>query len=332
MKHDADQIRAVLDNLCQMDWVRRSERRWWPRFLCHYTDIQNAARILSSGYLYSRQRLEDTHRLPVSSGSNEILAGTQSWIKDCVRLYFRPKTPTQYHVEGVKSAKTLQHSKYSDAHCPVPVFFLFDSAQILSREDCRFSERGLASRNYQILSTAQDLANLDWRKIYHTGPIDYSRPEESDITSRRNAEVIIPSHLDMKSLKWIYCRSEAEKDTLLHLIADAQRPQYKRRILATARNELFYKQHTYLESVRMASEAAYLSFSPETKSSGPFRLQIIIRSDDDTRQHTEDAYTFQKGEFRWKIRTGFDDYEFELRLDGNLVYRNRHIEVDDIPF
>ena len=182
------------------------------------------------------------------------------------------------------------------------------------------------------MSTAQDLAELDWHKIYHTGPIDYSRPEESDITSRRNAEVIIPSHLDMNSLKWIYCRSEAEKDTLLHLLTDAQRSQYKRRILATARNELFYKQHTYLESVRLDSEVAYLSFSPETQSPGPFHLQIIIRSGDDTRQHTEDAFTFQTGEFRWNIRTGFDDYEFELRLDGNLVYRNRHIEFDDIPF
>jgi len=82
----------------------------------------------------------------------------------------------------------------------------------------------------------------------------------------------------------------------------------------------------------MDSEAAYLSFSPDTQSLGPFRLQAIIRSDDDTRQYTEDAFTFQKGEFRWKIRTGFDDYEFELRLDEHVLYQNRHIEVDDIPF
>ena len=47
----------------------------------------------------------------------------------------------------------------------------------------------------KIMSTGQDLANLDWRKIYHTGPIDFRRPEESDIISRRMAEVIIPGHL-----------------------------------------------------------------------------------------------------------------------------------------
>ena len=261
-----------------------------------------------------------------------MLAGTHSDIKNYVRLYFRPKTPTQYYAEGVKSSRTLSISRFPDAHCPVPVFFLFDSAEVLSREDCWFSDRGLASRNYEIMSTGQDLANLDWRKIYHTGPIDFRRPEESDIISRRMAEVIIPGHLDMKSLKWIYCRSEAEKDTLLHLLTDALQPQYEGRILATARSELFYRQHTYLESVRMDSEAAYLSFSPDTQSQGPFQLQVTIRSNNDIRQYSEDAFSFQRGEFRWIINTGFDDYVFELRLDEHMVYRNRHIEVDNIPF
>ena len=195
-----------------------------------------------------------------------------------------------------------------------------------------FSDRGLASRNHVIMSTAQELANLDWRKIYHTGPIDFSRPEESDIIPRRMAEVIIPGHLDMKSLKWIYCRSEAEKDTLLHLLTDALQPLYERKIVATTRSDLYFRQHTFLESVRMDGEAVYLSFSPDTQSPGPFRLQVRIRAGDDIRQYTQEAYVFQRGDFRWKIRTGFDDYEFELLLDGNLVYRNRHIEVDDIPF
>lgn len=332
MKHDADRIRAVLDNLANADWVKRSERRWWPRLLFHYTDIHNAVRILSSGFLSSRQYLEDEGLLAVSSGSNEVLAATHPDIKNYVRLYFRPKTPTQYYAEGVKSSHTLSNSRFPDAHCPIPIFFLFDSAEILSRDDCKFSDRGLASSNYQILSTAQDLADLDWRKIYHTGSIDFSRPEESDIIARRMAEVIIPGHMDLTSLKWIYCRSEAEKDTLLHLLPDTLRPLYERRIFATTRSDLYFRQHTFLESARLDGEAAYLSFSPDTQSSGPFRLQIRIRANDEIRQHTEDGFVFQRGEFRWKIRTGFDDYEFELLLDGNLVFRNRYFEVDDIPF
>ena len=332
MKRDADQIRTVLDNLSRMDWIKRTERRWWPRFLFHYTDIQNAARILSLGHLHSRQYLVDEQLLAVSSGSEEVLAGTHSDVKNSVRLYFRPKTPTQYYAEGVKSSHTLSNSRFPDAHCPVPVFFLFDAAEVLSREDSWFSDRGLASRNYQIMSTAQDLANLDWRKIYHTGSIDIRRPEESDIISRRMAEVIIPDRLDLESLKWIYCRSEAEKDTLLHLLTDALRPLYETKIVATTRSDLYFRQHTYLESVRMESKAAYLSFSPDTQSPGPFRFQVIIRSNNDTRRNAKEDVFLQKGKFRGKINTGFNEYELEIRLDRHMVYRNRYIEVDDIPF
>ncbi len=331
MKSDADQIRAFLYNLSQMDWIRRSERRWWPRLLFHYTDIQNAARILSSGYLFSRQHLEEERTLAVSSGSDEVPAGTHQDIKKFVRLYFRPKTPTQYHAEGVKSSHSLSTSDFSDAHCPVPVFFLFDSAEILSRNGCMFSDRGLASRNYQIMSTASELENLEWSKIYHNGRFDRRRPEEADIVARRMAEAIVPDRLDLESLKWIYCRSEAEKDTLLHMLTDALRSQYEKRIVSTTRSDLYFRQHTYLEAVRMDSEAAHLSFSPDTQSRGPFHLQVTIRSGNDMRHHTEDRFSFQRDEFRWRINTGFDDYELELRLDKYLIYRNRYIEYD-IPF
>ncbi len=332
MKHDADQIRTVLDNLSQLDWVRRSERRWWPRLLFHYTDIQNAVHILSSGYLYSRQHLEDERLLAVTSGSDEVLAGTRSEIKNYVRLYFRPKTPTQFHAEGIKSARNLSRSSYPDAHCPFPVFFLFDSAEILCREDSLFSDRGLASWIHQIMSTAQELENLDWPKIYHTGPFDSRKPEEANIVSLRMAEVIIPHRLGLESLKWIYCRSEAEKDTLLYLLTEDDRHQYERKIVATTRSGLFYREHTFLESVRLDRDAAYLSFSPDTQSPGPFNLQAIIRSGQSIRQNENSEFLLQKGKYRWKIDVGFDDYEIEIRLDGHMSYRNRHIEIEDIPF
>lgn len=331
MKSDADQIRAVLDDLSQLGWIARTERRKWPRFLFHYTDVQNAAHILSSGFLYSRQHLEDSIGMPVSSGSDEVLAGTQPWIKNYVRLYFRPKTPTQYYAEGVKSSLTLSSSSFPDAHCPVPVFFLFDSAEILSRGDCLFSDKGLGSRNHKIMSTAQNLANLEWQKIYHTGPFDSSSPEEEDITSRRMAEVIIPNRLNLTSLKWIYCRSEAERDTLLYLLSEDEKRRYARRIVTTTRSGLFFRQHTYLKAVRKNSDAAYLSYSPDTQSRGPFQLRAIVRSGDDIRQRTRNDFVLQKGKFRRKINVRLDDYELEIRLDDHMIYRNRHIQVDDIP-
>ena len=182
------------------------------------------------------------------------------------------------------------------------------------------------------MSTAEELASLEWQKIYHTGPFDPRKSEEADIASRRMAEVIVPDRLDLDSLKWIYCRSEAEKDTLLYLMTKAERHQYERRIVSTTRSGLFFRQHTFLESVRMGGDAAYLSFSPDTQSPGPFRLQVIIRSNNGIHQNAKEDFFLQKGKFRGKINTGFNEYELEIRLDRHMVYRNRYIEVDDIPF
>ena len=75
-KPDADQIRNVLNALTEDKWIKRTERRWWPRFVFHYTDIRNAVQILREGYLYSRKYPEDEGKLVVSSGSPSVLAGT----------------------------------------------------------------------------------------------------------------------------------------------------------------------------------------------------------------------------------------------------------------
>ncbi|WP_420629291.1 DarT ssDNA thymidine ADP-ribosyltransferase family protein [Candidatus Leptofilum sp.] len=124
MKKDANQIKSFLKNLSEQEWIYRSERRWWPSFVFHYTDILNAAKILNSGAIFSRQEAEKRGVLSVSSGSSAVLAGTNPHVQSCVRFYFRPQTPTQFHVEGIRSDRVLSKSRYPDAHCPVPVFFL----------------------------------------------------------------------------------------------------------------------------------------------------------------------------------------------------------------
>ena len=224
LKADAEQIRQALKALEREPWLRSGERRWWPKFIFHHTDIRNAVGVLRDGCLYSRTRAEQLGKLAVSSGSTSILAGTNPEIKDCVRLYFRPKTPTQFYAEGIQSKDTLAQSRYPSAHCPVLIFFLFDSAQILTCADCRFSDQGLNNAGAAILSTAEELKNLPWQKIYHNTRFDRSRIEESDIARRRQAEIIVPRDLKLDALKYIYCRSVAEKETLLHLLLLWQLP------------------------------------------------------------------------------------------------------------
>ena len=332
LKPDANRIETVLNNLAKQDWVKRTERRWWPQFVFHYTDIRNVVRVLREGYLYSRRYLEDAGKPIVSSGSPAVLSGTNIVIKNCVRLYFRPKTPTQYYAEGIYSQATLSKSKFPEAHCPVPVFFLFDSAAILARCDCWFSDGNLASSQAQILSTAKDLEQLPWDKIYHTGWIDYSQPGSSDIVFRRQAEVIVPRRLDLNALQYIYCRSEAERETLLHLLSPKLRKRYQNKIIASTRSDLFYRRQTFVEKVRLSSEVATFHFSPETKSPGPFHLRVEYKAASTV--HSRDIADFKiERSCVLQIPLPFlsTDYTLCLYLDNHLAYANTYEKID-FPF
>lgn len=57
VKPDADRIRSFLKDLANQDWLKRSERRVWPLFVYHYTDIINAVQILRDGCVYSRKQM-----------------------------------------------------------------------------------------------------------------------------------------------------------------------------------------------------------------------------------------------------------------------------------
>lgn len=327
-KADSDQIRAFLRDLGRQSWLARGERQWWPRFVFHYTDIRNVVRILTVGHLLSRSRAEERRVLEVSSGSPTELAQTEDWIRDSVRFYFRPRTPTQFHAEGIQSEETLSRSRYPLAHCPVPVFLLFDSGEVLARADCKFSDGGLNSPPYKILSTAEELAALEWHKIYHTGRAGW-RPE---ITHRRNAEIVVPKEVDLSTLRFIFCRSAAERETLVHLLSPELRNCYQDRIVATSRSNLFFRRHTFVRAARLSSESATFSFSPETLSPGPFHLRVDLTDEHGVTRSAEEKEFYASQRLQLNFRRPLAGYTIHLTLDGRyLAYGNRFEEID-IPF
>jgi len=332
LKPDADAIRDFLRRQAGEDWLKRSERRVWPQFVFHYTDIANTVEILREGHLYSRQYLEDRDRLPVSAGSPSVLAGTSAEYKDCVRLYFRPRTPTQFYAEGIHSRHSLARSNYPEAHCPVPVFFLFDAATVLARSDCRFSDGGLNNPRARVFSTATDLRNLPWKRIYHTGRYDSSRAEESDIAFRRNAEIIFPRRLDLSALRYIYCRSVAERETLLYLLDSDLRDRYARYVVASTRSDLFYRRRTFIETARLKSDGARFQFSPETRSPGPFQLHVDIIAGAKRYSYSDRNFELHSSHiFVLNYRRYLPNYAIRLCLDDHLAYSNNYQETT-IPF
>ena len=324
-KPDAAQIRDALAGLKHEFWVGADERRWWwPDYVFHYTDLRNAVSILKDGRLLSRMRAETEGKLVVSSGSSSVLAGTGTWVKDCVRLYFRPLTPTQYWAEGIQSSATLARSRYRDAHCPVPVFFLFDSSEILTRADCKFADGGL-NKPSRVFTTARDLRNLPWEKIYHTDAIDPMHFEESDIAHRRNAEVIVPRELDLDALCCIHCRSAAEKETLQHLLPLELRHRYQDRIMATTYRMLFYRRHTYIETVHLSSHSASFYFPSDTSAPGPFQLHV--ECDKPGFRHCDNPKFFAAKPLRLELPGLVSEYMIRLELDGHLAYENSYKDM-----
>ncbi|MBI3959945.1 MAG: DUF4433 domain-containing protein [Chloroflexi bacterium] len=204
----------------------------------------------------------------------------------------------------------------------------------MTRADCQFSDGNMASSGHQLFSTADELAQLPWGKIYHSGSYDRTKHEETDIAFRRCAEAIVPNQVDLNALRYICCRSEAEKETLLHLLPPTVRRQYRGRITATNRFDLFERRHTFVKSVRLYPEKAYFEFWPDSSSPGPFHCVVTVNTGEHTLTADSPALELNAINYRYGVafRPPLDSYEIRLTLDRQITYANRYENVTDIPF
>ena len=249
-------------------------------------------------------------------------------MKSCVRFYFRPRTPTQFYAEGVRSQATLDDSDYPGAHCPVPVFLLFDSSEVLTRADCRFS-KGNPRLGGTLYSSAKELKALPWNLVYHNTRHD---PRRREIPYHKNAEVLIPDMLALDALKYIICRSRAEKDTLLHLLPVAAWEEYHSRTSSTQRISLYFRKHTFVKTVRLSGERCSFEFSSETASPGPFCLHVELLSQAGQLVYHKDEYWTDSRDHQLALKMvrPLGDYDVRLTLDDRLAYAGHYCE--EIPF
>ena len=192
--------------------LKREGRAWWPQFVYHYTDVNNAISILKTGVLYSRAHAQDLDLMVNDNAHPGIIAQTDPEHRDLVRLYFRPRTPAQYANEGIKSPE-----QRGSGHCPVPVFFVFDLVEVIGRDDARFSSGSLASHRHMHSDERDYFVNtIPWRDVYGDGV-----PSTDAVKKARAAEVVIPGSLPIGSeLKGIFCRSPGERMTLIDGLSD----------------------------------------------------------------------------------------------------------------
>ncbi len=324
-KPDADEIEQFIQDLQQEKWLTSSSQAWWPKYIFHYSDITNIVKILKCGKLYSRTILEDSGEFQTDIASKDVIRSTQEDCKKYVRFYFGPRTPTQHSNEGFRPPE----AQALESHCPVPVFLLFDSISMLTRHDCKYSNGNIATNYWRLGETAEFLRSLPFKSIYHRRSLyGTSDQEKKEIIFHRNAEVLVENELDLSALKFIVCRSTAEKDTLLNLLPSDIRNRYLKTIIYATKRDLFERKWTFVERVSTKAESISFHFFPDTKTPGPFVARLEIHDPASKEIRIEEREHFiAKGSKELKFRAPRQHYIATLFLNEHLACK---VEYPDI--
>jgi hypothetical protein len=224
------------------------ERYWWPYFLFYLTDAQGAVSILRTNQLSATQDAITTDR----------------W-KDYVHLDMRPRTPALWRNEGIRPVSQRQQGQLD-----LPVYLMFDFEAVIRRADSRFSE-GDIYRLRKSSKRAADFRKLPFEKIYHDSW--FAAEERDEIMMRRQAVVLVPKQLDLEHLRHVWCRSEAERETLQALLPAALWTQWHDKITARTDFNLFHRKWTYIEAATLNAAQAQLRFNT-LEDAAAFALRV----------------------------------------------------------
>ena len=325
---ELSKLRDHINRLRSAPWID-PVREWWPRYLFHCTDIVNVVNVLKSGELQSRAQAKQSGNLRVDIAAPDIIDHTDTAWQEYVRLYFRPRTPTQYRNEGFRPASRVELG----AHCPVPIYLLFDAYQVLARQDSLFTEGNLAA-GAQPRRTIDELSAMPFEQIYHDSRFE---PQEGrTIVFHRNAEVLIPNGLALRNVRHILCRSQAEYETLRNLLPQAAWNQWADKVGVVPRLNLFQGNWSFVEQVELADEQVLFRFNQATTTPGPFaaRVDISVQSPTGSKRYHWRDEDFEAGDV---LRLNLSnignptDYSISLYLDGHVAFEGRH-EAYDLPW
>ncbi len=313
-KADEDRIRAILD---KQKTKLGFARRWWPKYLFRFDDIEAAASILNNGKLLSRSAAQARGLIVRDCASSDIIAATAQQYRQCVRLYFRPKTPMQYSNEGVRPATSIERG----AHCPVPVVLLFDAMSVLGRATTRFSNGNLAVRGTEVGSDVDFFEKIPFDLVYHDG---VTPPLETrKIVFHRHAEVIVPTELDLAPLKFVVCRSPAEQESLLYLLDARARDRWSK--VTVTKSNMHNRKWNFVEQVDLVEHRLIFRFNRSYTSAGPFDAAVTIDGLESGNKYLWRDETYRLPDaatLRLKMPRTEARVRAEVRLDGALVYKN----------
>ncbi len=293
-KADADEILEHMHQLPSSLKLDRN-RRFWPNWLFRSDHVENAAAILNTGRLLSRAAAEHGHLIPVDSGSPHYVGHLSSAHRNLVRLYFRPRTPTQYVNEGIRPQGEIQY----DAHMPVPVYLLFASSLL--------AEQGVSFTKGRLTEAAEVGESV----------------RRSTILNARHSEVVVQNELPLDQLKHIVCRSAPERETLLNLLSTSARHKWLTRIHTDEGDRrLFEKRGTFVQRADLSNAASRFWFYSNIprKMRGPFDLRIKWSLDGRAAGARQENFTVSNAPVAYSLGQSAPTYSVRVWLDNNLAY------------
>ena len=307
-------------------------RRWWPRWLFRSDHVENAARILNSGTLLSRWSAVRSGVIAKDSGSPAYVRQLDDKQLRYVRLYFRPRTPTNFANEGVRPQEKVEYG----AHMPVPVYMLF-AADLLAVRGVSFT-RGRLDMFSDIGTSVDFLKRMKFKDVYHDAGVGYrGDSRRREILNARHSEVLAEDTLPLRHLKRIVCRSRPERETLLTLLDSTSRSKWIDRIIVDAGNlGLFNRRGTYVQDVSLShSDSRFVFFADRPENwRGPFALRIEWDSGSWRGVVRRSEFIVPSGPMRFRLPDPMISYTVKMFLDSDLVYSGEFREhgVFDLPF
>lgn len=182
----------------------------WKGYIYHFTHVENAVSIIQNEKLQGRNYCNDFK----DSAGATLIGRTVNDVKDFARFYFRPKTPTQWHNEGLGKRRGNIY-----ALCPVPIFFRLNLNRVLQTHGsrCAVSNGNLAAGSSHYGNSSSFVKHFDFDHVYSTIQVG-----QETFMRASQQEFIVHECLDFTKLTLeditIVCRTEQDRQTLLHLI------------------------------------------------------------------------------------------------------------------
>ena len=316
-----DKLKFLKSFQSQLSSNTPGTQNWWTKYLFHFTDITNALLILESGSIYSREKAIELGLMQNDNANDSVIAQTSELHKKYARLYFGPSTPTQYSNEGIKPKDCLSEN----AHCPIPIMFVFDFIKIFMLEDVNFTDGNLAT-NPNIFNDVKDLEKLNFNLIYHR---TWFEPQNRQvIVNARHSEILIKDNLPLENnLSVLVVRSEAEKETLLYQISDTLKQVYQKKIFIQPQTGIFINEWFYINNVAIINNNIHIKwhFCSRTSCSSKFKLQIIVKKiDDNTTKSLTKTDWYPTKDMNIALPEGFQNQNIEVLIiiDDRNTYIN----------